>query len=345
MYFKYCNNIEKFQKFKKKNNPKVSIISPIYNREKYISRFIRNVQNQNFKDIEIILIDDNSIDNGVKIIEKHKKKDKRIILIKNKKNKGTFAARNLGVLMSKAKYIIIPDPDDLISKDIIRTCYKYGEKYQYDIIRFNMHIGNGEVQNMKFVKSQKSRPIYQPELSTYIFYGNNELEIVDYIITNKFIKTKVYIKSLNSLNNCYLNIYMTSLEDYLMNFILFKTAKSFYFLKKIEYEYKKTSESITKKLFIISQIQVKFIFIFLKFSFEYSKNTKYEKDLINLRLTSLLKNLDMQLSKIHSKKDLYFYYEIINMIINCIYISDENLNLLLNLKKLIEKKYYFQNNL
>jgi glycosyltransferase involved in cell wall biosynthesis len=341
-YFDYCNDgIGKIKKNKKIKNPRVSIISPIYNREKFISRFIGNIQNQSFKDIEIIFVDDNSIDNGIKIIEKYKKKDKRIILIKNKKNKGTFVARNLGVLISKAKYVIIPDPDDIISKDIIGICYKYGEKHQYDIIRFNIYSGKGKVDNENFIKFQKSRPIYQPELSTYIFYGNNELELIDNTITNKFIKTKIYIESLNSLNNYYLNMYMTSKEDSLMNFILLRTAKSFYFLKRIGYNYKRTNESISKKLFLISQKQIKFIFIFLKLTFEYSKNTKYEKDILNLRLTHWLKNFDIKLKKIDFNKDFYFYYEVINMIMNCLYISDENLNLLINLKKLIEKKIYF----
>ena len=136
---------------------------------------------------------------------------------------------------------------------------------------------------------------------------------------------------------------MTSLEDNLMNFILLRTAKSFYFLKRIGYNYKRTNESITKKLFLISQRQIKFIFIFLKLIFEYSKNTKYEKDLLNLCLTSWLINFDKKLEKIHFNKDFYFYYEVINMIINCLYITDENLNLLINLKKLIEKKINFHN--
>ena len=201
MYFQYCNNVKKILKFTKLKSPKISIISPIYNREKFISRFIRSVQKQSFKEIEIILVDDNSIDNSAKLIEKHKKKDKRIILIRNKKNRGTFATRNLGVLMSKAKYIMIPDPDDIISKEIIRICYTYGEKYHYDLIRFNMYLGNGKVANEDFDKSKKRRSIYQPELSTYTFYGNNELEMIDFYIANKFIRKKVYIESLNSLNN------------------------------------------------------------------------------------------------------------------------------------------------
>ena len=118
------DNIKKIKHLKKIKNPKISIISPIYNREKYISRFIESIYNQNFQDIEIILVDDNSTDNGVNLIEKYKKGDKRIILIKNKKNRGTFVARNLGVLISKAKYVIIPDPDDILSRDIIEFAIK-----------------------------------------------------------------------------------------------------------------------------------------------------------------------------------------------------------------------------
>ena len=76
--------------FKKSKNPKVSVISTIYNREKYILRFLRSIQNQFFDDIEIIFIDDNSLDNSVKLIEKFQERDKRIILIKQNKNKGTL---------------------------------------------------------------------------------------------------------------------------------------------------------------------------------------------------------------------------------------------------------------
>ena len=65
-------------------NTKISIISPIYNRERFIFRFFTSIQFQDFSDIEIILVDDCSIDNSVKLIEDYKKKDERIILIKNK---------------------------------------------------------------------------------------------------------------------------------------------------------------------------------------------------------------------------------------------------------------------
>ena len=79
-YLKFCKgqNLE-FQKYKNRKNPKISIISPVHNRQKYLSRFIKSVQNQNFKNIELILVDDNSLDNGSNIIKKYENKDKRIM--------------------------------------------------------------------------------------------------------------------------------------------------------------------------------------------------------------------------------------------------------------------------
>ena len=79
-YLKFCEGQKlEFQKYQKRNNPKVSIISPVHNRQKYLSRFIKSVQNQNFKNIEIILVDDNSLDNGSNIIKKNEDKNKRIM--------------------------------------------------------------------------------------------------------------------------------------------------------------------------------------------------------------------------------------------------------------------------
>jgi cellulose synthase/poly-beta-1,6-N-acetylglucosamine synthase-like glycosyltransferase len=112
-YLKILNKNKIRKKFQKRNNPKISVITPIYNRELLLIRLLRSIQYQIFQDIEIIFVDDYSSDNSIKIIEENKKDDERIILLKNKKNKGTFVNRNLGVLYAKGKYLIIPDPDDM----------------------------------------------------------------------------------------------------------------------------------------------------------------------------------------------------------------------------------------
>ena len=66
---------------KKRTNPQISIISPMYNRENFLLRFLKSIYYQNYNNIEIILVDDHSIDNSVKFIEKYQKLDKRIILV------------------------------------------------------------------------------------------------------------------------------------------------------------------------------------------------------------------------------------------------------------------------
>ena len=195
-YFKFCKDYKskKLRKqINKQLNPKISVISPMYNRERYIFEFLKNLQYQNFEDIEIILIDDCSKDNTIKIIKEYQKIDKRLILLKNKINKGTFLSRNIGVQYSKSKYISFLDPDDIISKNILNICYKYSEKYKYEMIRFDICHGEGHINLNKFSKEFIKNLLNQPEISYNIFYLNNELEITDYNIYNKFIKKEVYI--------------------------------------------------------------------------------------------------------------------------------------------------------
>ena len=69
-------------------NPKASIVIPIYNCEKFIHRAIRSIQNQNIFDLEIILVNDFSTDNTLYVLEKYQKEDPRIKIINNKKNMG-----------------------------------------------------------------------------------------------------------------------------------------------------------------------------------------------------------------------------------------------------------------
>ena len=115
--------------FQRIENPKISLISAVYNNEKFILRFLRSIQNQLFVDIEIIFIDDYSDDNSTLIIEKYMKDDERITLIKNKKNKGTLVSRNIGALKAKGEFLMFPDPDDMLSADILNKCYKISKRY------------------------------------------------------------------------------------------------------------------------------------------------------------------------------------------------------------------------
>ena len=204
----------------------------------------------------------------------------------------------------------------------------------------NFHSYKGNKHKIKFTDLKESIIAYQPELKTYLFYDKNELKKVDFYVNNKMIKKELFIKALNSLNNFYLNIYMTLAEDQLMLFILYKTAKSFYYLRKYGYYYKVHNISIRYNAFKLSILKMKFYFIYLKLLYEYSKNTKYEKDMANYQFTLISKHLKIE-SKFSSSTfhdDFYFYYEIVNKLLNCKFISEENNLLLLKIKKLIELK-------
>ena len=334
-YLKFCSNFKsnKIKKFKNFKNPEISVISPVYNRKNDIIKFLKSIQYQNFENLELILVDDCSIDDTLEIIKNYTYKDKRIKIIKNKKRKGTFLARNIGVVYSKGKYILIPDPDDIIINNILSKCYKLAEKYQYDIIRFIIYDGNKKVRFNNLNNNIEKSEVNQPKLSTFIFYINNELKINDFNIYNKFIKKDIYIISLISLNKFYLRMYMTFYEDQIINYILHRTAKSLIFIENIGYYYLGNIMSITKNVFKSNKIIMLFTFIYLKFIFEYSKNLKYEKDMANTIFSKLLKNLEKFkiLFKINNNNNNYkFFYKIINMYSNSKFILKINKYILLN---------------
>lgn len=99
-----------------KQEPKISIIIPIYNMEKYLERCIKSIQNQMYSNLEIILIDDGSIDKSLFICNEFSKQDDRIRVF-HKLNGGVSSARNLGLEKCTGEYITFIDPDDYLWPD------------------------------------------------------------------------------------------------------------------------------------------------------------------------------------------------------------------------------------
>ena len=99
---------------------KISVIIPVYNVEKYIEDCLNSILVQTLKDFEIICIDDCSTDNSLQIIETYTHKDKRIKILKNKKNEGPSYTRNIGIEMAQGEYIYFLDSDDMIEKNALQ---------------------------------------------------------------------------------------------------------------------------------------------------------------------------------------------------------------------------------
>ena len=168
-----------------------------------------------------------------------------------------------------------------------------------------------------------------------MFYGsNNELEMIDGYINNKFIKREVYIKSLNILDNFYKDMYITYMEDAMITFIIYRNAKSFFFLKKIGYYYLRNSLSINKNINKISELKLKFFFIYIKIVFDNTKNRKYEKDMANIIFSYLSKFIVQNLSILKYQN---LIYDFINIFLNNTFFGDENKYILEVLKFKLKK--------
>jgi glycosyltransferase involved in cell wall biosynthesis len=102
--------------------PKISVIIPVYNVEKYLERCIDSVLSQTFTDFECILIDDGSLDNSGKICDEYAKKDVRIKVI-HQENGGVSCARNAGLDIAQGEWITFIDSDDWVDENYLELMY------------------------------------------------------------------------------------------------------------------------------------------------------------------------------------------------------------------------------
>ena len=239
--------------FYRTENPKISIVIPMYNSEGYIENGIYAIENQDLKDIEIIIIDDKSKDNSVEIVKQLMKKDPRINLYQNKETKGTLYSKSIGVRYSKGKYVLVSDQDDLYTQeDAFSIMYYYLEKYNLDILGFaSIFVPTINLRQRPSLYIFANTPIYhQPYISYRMYYStaNNTVKRVGDVIWNYIYKTDVFMKSINQIDDKIMNTRMNCHEDFLLFFLLTRNAKSLKNIKRVFYAHiywvNSTKESI-----------------------------------------------------------------------------------------------------
>ncbi|KMY51894.1 glycosyltransferase [Peribacillus loiseleuriae] len=146
-------------------DPKVSIIVPIYNVESYLSRCLDSLLSQSLKEIEIIAVNDGSIDNSLEMLKQYAKEDKRIVIIE-KENGGVSSARNEGLLVAKAPYIGFVDPDDWIDKEMYEQLYQSAIQDKADIVMCTY--------TREFGTHAKEKKFKMPEK---VCYKNDEVQL------------------------------------------------------------------------------------------------------------------------------------------------------------------------
>ena len=246
---------------------KISIIIPVYNASKYLKKCIDSIINQTYRNIEIICINDGSVDNSLEILEKYKEKDDRIIII-DKENQGVSAARNDGIKSSTGNYITFVDSDDWLELDAIDTLYKTLIKQQVDVVRGNYY------KNYNYDRSKTIGETLDFN-KTKLYTTDNDfgVKVIDRLIDGRI---QGYVVLLLIRREC---VFATSLfikelklmEDLVFYVELLNNIQSIYFLDKPLYHYYINSNSCT---------QAK----------EYYQRNMYNIEKVNKHLKRVLKN-------------------------------------------------------
>ncbi|EHH2896229.1 glycosyltransferase family 2 protein, partial [Campylobacter coli] len=145
--------------------PQLSIIIPLFNSCDFIARALQSCINQTLRDIEILVIDDKSEDESVKIALEFAKKDERVKIFQNDENLGTFATRNLGVLKSRAEFIMFLDSDDFLALnacEVALTKIKQG----FDLLCFDAFVHR--VKTKQFYRFKQDEVFNQKEFLEFL---------------------------------------------------------------------------------------------------------------------------------------------------------------------------------
>lgn len=157
---------------------KVSVITCLYNVSRFLPEGLNSLINQTYKNIEILIVDDGSIDNSYSICDSIAKKDSRIKLFK-KENGGLGSARNFGLEHATGDFIFFYDVDDTADINMIEICIRKMIKYNFDLLIFSMNIYDQNTQKLDYIPLNRKIINTQEEVKNaflddilFVKYGN-----------------------------------------------------------------------------------------------------------------------------------------------------------------------------
>ncbi|WP_086239049.1 MULTISPECIES: glycosyltransferase family 2 protein [Campylobacter] len=276
--------------------PKISIIIPVYNVEKYISQCLESAINQSLKDIEIIIVDDCGSDKSMDIAQEYAKKDNRIKIIKNSQNMGLFLTRCEGIKSATGEYILNLDSDDFLDLRACEIAYNATKDGYYDIIKFNAY--NYENGNTTIFDKILENDSFE-SLEEYANYMYRQKGYPRWNLAFILIKRDIYLKAFEILD---LKYRITMAEDALMSFVLWNLSNKFRHISDILYYYRNNPDSSTKtkNKEIIAKNSKDRIFVINKIK-EISKKHKFDRKIAKVFIDNL---------KIHEYYDRLIYHQI-----------------------------------
>lgn len=195
----------------------VSIVLPVYNKEKYLEKTLNEIRSQTYENIEIICVDDCSTDKSCDILSKYASEDQRIIIFNNEKNLGAAESRNLGLEHCKGEYVIFLDADDEYDLEMIEDAHEKIFEYQADVavlpfVRISKYMLIDICNYISFC--QEKSEVIVPKL-----YEQNLISKCDVVAWNKLyrasylINNKLQFQSLASSNDVYFGVMSACLAE------------------------------------------------------------------------------------------------------------------------------------
>ncbi len=247
-YIDYCRRgvFLPNRRLERVDNPKISLVIPMYNEENNVLPIIRSVQNQNLQEFEIICINDNSNDGTLSILKSLQKEDPRINIITNKVNRGVIYNRIYGGMIAKGEYVTFLDADDSLANiDILNVAYetatkKFNEKI--DIVHYqscgSMQTDNGKIESLVIFNTYNPNNFDKIVRKPYI--GDNYMQKKKDVTGSGLVFDKIYKKDLIYRIADYLgphiwNQNLIYVDDFLLAFAAMKTADTIVNIASIGY--------------------------------------------------------------------------------------------------------------
>ena len=220
--------------------PKFTVIIPVYNVAAYLAKCIDSVLKQEFKQYEVILIDDGSTDESGTICDKFAEQDKRIVVI-HQKNKGLSAARNIGIENAKGEYILFLDSDDYWhDSSALNIIYSRLNVSNADILSFNYMKFCDDVFEKPYFKQDTNMPLDKLEKNSLEYQVDHDLWIA--CAWNKVIKRELFYQG-----KLYFNLGITSEDiDWCLRLALY--AEKFDFIANVIVCYRQRKTSISNSI-------------------------------------------------------------------------------------------------
>lgn len=144
--------------------PRISVVVPAYQAERYLEICVTSIFAQTFQDFEVILVDDGSTDGTAELCHSLEMQDARIRFLRHTRNKGAAAARNTGIMAARGDYIAFVDSDDLILENGLKNIYEAAERHEADVVDTRNYMKT-EADNRSILEGQDARISQEAELA------------------------------------------------------------------------------------------------------------------------------------------------------------------------------------